>query len=241
MYGDDYPRDATPFSFVTVPELRWLATSLHLSDGDRFVDLACGRGGPGLWVARATGAALIGIDSSVAAILAAARLTRQSDGAPLFVVADAAASGLRADSVEAVMSVDALQLIPHRNAVLGEVARVLKPGGRFAFTTWLSRSGRATVPFPVDYRPLLSAVGLSFEACHEPPDWQPRESAVFAGIRLTAASLRAECGEEVAGMLVAEAERMPEVLPLIWRVNVRATKPANRAPQPASGAQVERE
>jgi ubiquinone/menaquinone biosynthesis C-methylase UbiE len=38
-----------------------------------------------------------------------------------------------------VMSIDALQLMPHREAALAEVFRILKPGGRFAFMTWLSR------------------------------------------------------------------------------------------------------
>jgi len=52
VYREDYPRDATPFSFVTIPELRWLATALNLDKGRSLVDLACGQGGPGLWVRR---------------------------------------------------------------------------------------------------------------------------------------------------------------------------------------------
>src|SRR5215472_12692922 len=71
VYREDYPRDATPFSFVTIPELRWLATALNVDKGRSLVDLACGRGGPGLWVAKEVGAALIGIDASVVAIAAA--------------------------------------------------------------------------------------------------------------------------------------------------------------------------
>src|SRR5215471_17562985 len=63
VYREDYPRDATPFSFVTIPELRWLAGALNVDKGRSLVDLACGRGGPGLWVAKETGAALVGIDS----------------------------------------------------------------------------------------------------------------------------------------------------------------------------------
>jgi hypothetical protein len=48
VYEQDYPRDASPFSFVTVPELRWLASALQVGNGRTFVDLACGRGGPSL-------------------------------------------------------------------------------------------------------------------------------------------------------------------------------------------------
>jgi hypothetical protein len=36
------------------------------------VDLACGRGGPGLWLARAAGAALTGVDFSAVAVAQAA-------------------------------------------------------------------------------------------------------------------------------------------------------------------------
>jgi len=224
VYREDYPRDATPFSFVTIPELRWLATALNLDEGRSLVDLACGRGGPGLWVAKATGAALIGIDSSVVAIEAATATAQRASAPAAFVVADAAATGLRAESVDAVMSIDALQLMPRRTAVLDEVGRVLRPEGRFAFTTWLSRGGNGAPPFPVDYQPLLTAAGFVVEACHEPPDWQDRELAVFAGIRENVVRLRAELGEDVASMLLAEAEKMPDAYPLIKRVNVLAMK-----------------
>jgi SAM-dependent methyltransferase len=238
VYGDDYPRDATPFSFVTISELCWLTAALNVGKGHVFVDLACGRGGPGLWVASETGAALIGIDSSVVAIEAASATARArgASAAAAFFVADAAATGLRAESVDAVMSVDALQLMPHRAAVLGEVARVLKPDGRFAFTTWLSLGGRAAPPFPMDYQPLLRAAGFVVEACQEPPNWQHRELAVFAAIREKAAALRAELGAEVAAMLVAEAEKLPEAYAVIRRVNIKTIKPADKPLQPTSGA-----
>lgn len=93
-----------------------------------------------------------------------------------------------------------------------------------AFTTWISRQVDAGPPFPVDYRPLLETAGLVLEGCHEPADWERRESAVFARIRERAAALRAELGESVAAMLATEAAKMPEAYPLIRRVNVAARK-----------------
>ena len=48
-------------------------------------------------------------------------------------MADAAAAALATSSVDAVVSIDALQLIPDRAAVLANVARMLKPGGRFLY------------------------------------------------------------------------------------------------------------
>lgn len=226
VYGRDYPEGASPFSFVTVPELRWLATVLNVTEGQRFVDLACGCGGPGLWVARETGAAVIGIDSSRVAIEAATATADARGVSPsaAFFIADAAATGLRAESVDALMSVDALQLMRDRDLVILEVARILKPHGRFAFTTWLSRRESAGPPFPVDYRPLLEAAGLVLDTCREPLDWEPREVAVFARIRESGVALRAELGASVATMLTTEAMKMPDTYPVIRRVNVAARK-----------------
>jgi hypothetical protein len=111
-----------------------------------------------------------------------------------------------------------------RSAVLAEVGRIVKRGGRFAFTTWLSRQPGTGPPFPVDYQPLLEAAGFSLQWCHEPPDWEQRESAVFARIRESAERLNAELGSTVAAMLATEAAKMPEAYPLIRRVNIVARR-----------------
>src|SRR5947207_2641354 len=68
VFGDDYPEEADPRSFVTLPELERMARELQVGPGQLFVDLGCGHGGPSLWLARATGAGLIGIDLSAVAI-----------------------------------------------------------------------------------------------------------------------------------------------------------------------------
>ena len=45
-------------------------------------------------------------------------------------------TGLESASADAVMSVDALQYVPDKTAALVEVARILHPGGRFAFVAF---------------------------------------------------------------------------------------------------------
>ena len=140
------------------------------------------------------------------------------------MVADAAAIGLREGSVDGAISIDALQLMSDRSAVLAEVGRIVKRGGRFAFTTWLSRQPDTGPPFPVDYEPLLGAAGFSLEWCHEPPDWERRESAVFARIRENPERLNVELGATVATMLATEAAKMPHTYPLIRRVNIVARR-----------------
>ncbi len=54
--------------------------------------------------------------------------------------------------------------------------------------------------------------------------WETRELAVFAGIRQNATLLRTELGDNVAQMIVDEAEKLPEAYPLIRRVMVLAEK-----------------
>src|SRR5689334_4697146 len=66
--GDDYPPAYDHLSFITLSELQRARLELRLSPGQTMVDLACGTGGPGLWLAAQTGARLIGVDVSEAAI-----------------------------------------------------------------------------------------------------------------------------------------------------------------------------
>ena len=67
-YGDEYPEEAQPFGFITLSLLQRIAQEVHVGPGQTLADLACGSGGPGLWVARATGARLVGIDYSSVAV-----------------------------------------------------------------------------------------------------------------------------------------------------------------------------
>jgi len=95
-YGEDYPAEVQPWGMTTLWVLGRCVSGLRVGPGHQLVDLACGRGGPGLWLARATGADLIGIDwSPVGVEAASARASHfvQADRAR-FMVGDLAASGL---------------------------------------------------------------------------------------------------------------------------------------------------
>src|SRR5215471_12076047 len=63
-YGEQYPAETGTDGYITLRELRVMADALHVGRGQKIVDLGCGRGGPGRWIAQATGAALVGIDIS---------------------------------------------------------------------------------------------------------------------------------------------------------------------------------
>lgn len=226
VYADDYPEEASPFSFVTATELRLIAEALGVGAGQCFVDIACGQGGPGLCVARETGASLIGVDSSRSAVEFAAdsACRRDMEGRTTFVLADAAATGLPGGSLDGAMSTDALQLMSDPGALIKEVARVVKPGAVFAFTTWLALKPVKGVAYVPVYRPLLAEASFAVEQCREPVDWERRERAVFARVRDSVDSLKAEVGEAVAAMLLEEAALMPDIFPSVRRINVVARK-----------------
>jgi len=67
-FSTDLPDEIDPFSFITLSGLEDIVGWLDMSPGSLLVDLACGRGGPGLWLARQIGAALVGVDFSTVGI-----------------------------------------------------------------------------------------------------------------------------------------------------------------------------
>ena len=70
-YGGDFPEQFAHIGFLTVAEARRLRELLQVRPGEMLADLACGAGGPGLWMARETGALLTGVDPSPAGLAAA--------------------------------------------------------------------------------------------------------------------------------------------------------------------------
>src|SRR6266850_6096254 len=68
VLGATYPDGFEHLSFLTVSELQHLAARLQIRPGETLVDLACGAGGPALWIAKATSARLVGIDASHVAV-----------------------------------------------------------------------------------------------------------------------------------------------------------------------------
>src|SRR5204862_7399849 len=74
--GDDYPVDVEPTSSCTRSLLAHILEMLALRPCDILVDLGCGRGGPGLWLARETGTRLVGLDFSPTGIALATRAER---------------------------------------------------------------------------------------------------------------------------------------------------------------------
>ncbi len=199
--GDEYPDGLDPYSYVTRSELRRFALELRVGPGQTFVDVGCGRGGAGLWVAATTGAHLVGIDIAEAALVAARdRASAMGLGAE-FRRGEFEATGLPDATADAVMSVDALLFTPDKARAVIELRRILRPGGRLVLTSWDYHGQPVGRPPQVpDHRPLLAPAGFREIAYDETDDWRRRQEQMHAGLLAEAEALAAEDGVPVEDM-----------------------------------------
>jgi ubiquinone/menaquinone biosynthesis C-methylase UbiE len=209
VYGDEYPAEVDPRSHLTWSELRRIARELRVGSGDTFVDLGCGQGGPSLWIARETGAAMVGIDLSDIGITRARERARQlglADRAR-FQTADIVATRLLEASCDAAMSVDTLWAVTDKGAALREAARILKPGARFAFTNWDRDLSPPGYPPPLnDHRPLLGQAGFEVEVYEIQPGAEDKRRAYYERVVASEPALIEEMGDQGARKLLFEAK-----------------------------------
>jgi ubiquinone/menaquinone biosynthesis C-methylase UbiE len=132
------------------------------------------------------------------------------EGRANFRVGDLASTGLPEGYAEAAMCADAIFFAADRIAVFTEVARILKPGGRFVFTADEDNSDRAmAVP---DWTPLAEAGGLSVERKEEVPRFAEQLQRMYDLWLENLDALRAEVGDEEADALYDEAVRVGPTL-----------------------------
>lgn len=209
VYGDEYPVEADPRSFVTLTELRAMARDLGVGAGQTIVDLGSGQGGPSCWVARETGAALVGIDLSTVGVARASERAQELGLADRirFQVGDITSTGLPKASFDAAMSIDVIWSVPDKLGALCEAARILKPGVRFVFTNWdrdLTPPGY--LPPLADHRPLLEQAGFEIETYQVQPDAETRRRAFYVAIVDAEEDLVQEMGEEAAARVMFEVK-----------------------------------
>jgi SAM-dependent methyltransferase len=102
-----------------------------LAGFDRVIDVGCGEGQVARRLAPNGASAVIGVDPSRAQLAEAAR--RGGAGGPILARAEAAALPFADGSFDAVVACLVFEHIRAVDAAVAEVARVLRPGGRFAF------------------------------------------------------------------------------------------------------------
>jgi SAM-dependent methyltransferase len=170
-------------SFVRASEILALARRAGIGRGVSALDLCCGVAGPGRFLTRELGCEYVGVDASESAVAVARE--RAGDLPCRFVVAEI--PPLPPGTFEVVLLLETVLAFRDKPALLQDVARVLPPGGRFAFTLEegdpLTESERLEMPgadtvwlTPLDeLHELLARAGL---AVRWEEDWSESHRAV---------------------------------------------------------------
>ncbi len=156
---------------------------------------------------------------------------------------DLTATGLPDTSCDAVISLDVLLFVPDKAAAAREIARILRPGGRLALTTWerlahpadddpqrralastfhdhpLLQSARA------NYRQLIETAGLAVEAYQEPPGWRAQQQALAEGIIAAEAQVTPDMGRHYTAMARVFLADLPGLRYILVAARRRAHTP----------------
>ncbi|MFB8235491.1 class I SAM-dependent methyltransferase [Kitasatospora purpeofusca] len=230
--GDAYPAEIAPASSCDWPLMALLVNRLRLQPGQQLVDLACGTGGTGLWMARALTVRLTGIDISSTAI-DLARARREAFVAPdaaRFAVATFQATGLPDAHAHAVVCIDAFSHATDRSGALTEVHRILRPGGRAVLTHALRRESEP------GWTEAVQRAGLVIDHVEERPDEPRMWARLYRLWQDHEGELRRALGDEQAENMLAEAARTLPTLDRRRALALTLRRPAGRegpAPRPA--------
>lgn len=130
-----------PFEIATDRLSDMVIARLGVGAGDRVLDVGCGVGAPTLRVARATGAELVGINVSRRQLACAEEAAADAGLTDRvgFSYADATRLEFEDSWFDAVYALESMIHMPDRGQVLGQIARVLRPGGRLVLTDFFAR------------------------------------------------------------------------------------------------------
>jgi ubiquinone/menaquinone biosynthesis C-methylase UbiE len=228
LAAPELPPEVEPFSFVSAALLGHVARALRLSPGQTLADLGCGRGGPGLWLARETGVSLVGVDFSPVAIDQATHRAALfgMTAAARFVVGDLTNTTLPDTHADAVVSIDALHFAASPPAAAAEVRRILRPAGRLVLTNWQPKvDGDARQPARsrINWSRLLRGAGFTDVDVAEQPEWHDLYTRVYR----TALDLGDPGDDSRLASLQDEARRRLPLADSLRRVVVTATAPGS--------------
>ena len=151
----------------------WMIRRLDPQPGDTVLELAAGLGDTGFMAARLVGeSGRVIITDFAPEMVTGARRRAEEIGIKNteFGVLDAERMDLETDSVDGVLCRWAYMLTTDPVAAFAETRRVLRPGGRLAFSVWASR----------ERNPALSLVGRVLELQGHIPPPEPEAPGAFA-------------------------------------------------------------
>ena len=169
-------------SWATRGEADQIAAALELAPGVRLLEVGSGSGWPALYLAGESGCDVMLVDLPLDGLRIAARRAVQDglSGTCLAVVADAAQLPFRDDCFDVINHSDVLCCLVQKREVLAECLRVVRPGGRMAFSVIYVVAGlppgdhaRALETAPelaesdADYPTLLAATGWAIRQRHD--------------------------------------------------------------------------
>jgi SAM-dependent methyltransferase len=123
------------FGAVTSQAVDPLLNAVAARSGVRLLDVACGPGYVGAAAAR-LGCSVVGIDFSSEMITLAKEMTRPATENLEFREGDAESLTFPDGSFDAVVMNYGMLHLAHPDNAIAEAFRVLRPGGRYAFTVW---------------------------------------------------------------------------------------------------------
>jgi SAM-dependent methyltransferase len=213
-----------PLSQATVDDIRFLTQRLHPGSATKLVDLGCGIGGVARYLAKEFDTDVDGIDADPLAIRMADELAVTSGTAQRlrFKTGHIAKTGWSDHSFDGALSMDVLVFVPDKPAALQEVARILKPGGRFVGTTWELRADSAALsgggssdrpPSTFDgYPDAFRDAGFTIEVYEETRNWRSLLTNALGALAASEGAVRKEVGGARAEWLLAWARARPAEL-----------------------------
>jgi ubiquinone/menaquinone biosynthesis C-methylase UbiE len=198
-------------SFMRAAEVRRLAHQARVGPGVPVLDLCCGVAGPGRMITAESGCQYLGVDRSARALATA----RQLAGELPCRFEQAQLPPLPEGRFEVVLLLETMLAFPDKETLVGEVARTLEPGGRFAFTIEegrpLTRQEQSRMPaadtvWPAGLTELTDVLGNAGLAVTWQQEYSSAHHAVATALlrcyRADSAQIAGQIGEQATAELI---------------------------------------
>jgi 27-O-demethylrifamycin SV methyltransferase len=152
LIGEDLHLGYFAYPTYTLPQAtqaltRLMADRAGITPGMEVLDIGCGTGGPAIYLTRNFGCRVFGMSTSKTGVERARKrvIAAGLNGNIRFRVADGTATGLPSETFDRVWVMESSHLIPQKELLLHESARMLRPGGKLCLCDIVSRR---EIPLP---------------------------------------------------------------------------------------------